>query len=58
MNDVGMLYSKRVRLVSLLNQANQNGYHKMAERYQREIDTTNSLIDEYNKRNYGYSQTK
>ena len=53
MQDIGMLYSKRVRLVTLLEQANQNGYHKMAERYQKEIENTDALIDAYNKQTYG-----
>lgn len=52
MKDIGMLYSKKFRLMSLLETANQNGYKDIAERYQNELEKTNSLIDEYNKQSY------
>lgn len=53
MKDIGMLYSKKVRLVSLLEQANQNGYQDIAERYQKELEKTDALIDAFNKLLYG-----
>lgn len=53
MKDIETLYSKKFRLETLLNQANQNGYQDVAERYQKELEKTDALIDAYNKLVYG-----
>ena len=46
---ISISYSKVFRLRNQLEIANSNGYKKIAERYESEIEKTLNQIDELNK---------